>query len=106
MALKNVFGAIGLEETQQTIQYYLNMISNKLSVFTIDTTGRLRGTQVIESGTVTTVSTVTTVTTVTTVSTVSAVTNLAQMGGYATSYDQYCQIQGPADSIRSKIAVS
>ena len=97
MALKNLFGSISLEETQQTIQYYLNLISNRLSLMTVDTTGRLRGTTVIESGTVTTVTTVTTTGTVTT---------LNQMAGFSTAYDQYCQIQGPADAIRSKITVS
>lgn len=91
MALKNLFGAISLEETQQTIQYYLNLISNKISIMTVDTTGRLRGTQVIESGTVTTVTTL---------------SNQTSVGGYLASYDQYCQIQGPVDAIRSKITVS
>lgn len=94
MALKNLFGSISLEETQQTVQYYLNLISNRLSLMTVDTTGRLRGTTVIESGTVTTVTTTGTVTT------------LNQMAGFSTAYDQYCQIQGPADAIRSKITVS
>lgn len=94
MALKNVFGSISLEETQQTISYYLNLISNKLNLFSVDTTGRLRGTQIIESGTVTTVTTV------------STLSNQSAVGGYQASYDQYCQIQGPVDSIRNKIIVS
>jgi hypothetical protein len=55
---------------------HLDEISNAYDL----TNGRIRTTDIIESGTITTVGTVTTVTTVTTVATV---TNLGQIGGVA-----------------------
>ena len=92
MALQNLFGNLGLDQTLQLIAVYLEQLAQSQTRMYPDTTGAMR--TVINSGTVTTVTTV------------STVTNQAQQGGINTQYDQYSQIQQCADVIRSRITVS
>ena len=74
MALKNLFGDLGLDTTLADIKQMLTVILKPLSQVTGAGSSRL-------SVDVNTVGTVTTVTTVTTATTVGTVTNQTNMGG-------------------------
>lgn len=90
MALKNLFGEIGLESTLQKIAVYLAEIAQNIGRMYPDTSGRMRVN--IETGTLTTVTTL---------------TNASQIGGVNASYDQYCQMQMTVNSsIRNQISIS
>ena len=97
--LRNLFGAITLEDTQLMVMNTLRTIASFLGQG-VDASGRLR---VItdSSSAIGTVSTVTTVTTVTTVSTVS---NITSLGGYQVTYDQIYNSMQAFQGIRSKIS--
>lgn len=98
MALKNLFGDLGLDSTLQKMAQYLQQIASNIARVYPDPSGSLR---VIPTG-----GTVTAVTTVTTVSTVSNVNNISGVGGFQTNYDQYSAMQGNADCIRSRVTTS
>lgn len=86
MALQNLFGDLGLDATLQKIAQFLQAISNNLGKMYPDTSGRMRVN--VETGTLATL------------------TNQTQQSGFATSYDQYAQVQMCASAIRSQIKVS
>lgn len=94
MALANLFDDLGLDGTLQKMAVALTEIAQNIGKWYPNSSGQM---PVTVTGTLSTVSTV---------STVSAVTSVSQMSGYSTAYDQYCQIQIPANGVRSQITTS
>jgi hypothetical protein len=92
MALRNLFGDLGLDATLQKISQYLQIIASTSGSTYPDTAGRMRVN--IESGTLPTVSTVGTV------------NNVAAVGGFSSTGDQYYQALNGANYIRSRITTS
>lgn len=92
MALKNLFGDIGLEGTLQKIAQYLQQIAANIGRMYPDTSGRMRVN--VETGALSSVATVTTL------------SNQTMQSGYQTSYDQYAQLQMTASAVRNQIVVS
>lgn len=82
MSLKNAFGDIVLENTQQMLHLTLRALA-RVAV-ALDQNSRLRVN--VEAGTLPKVTAVGTVTTVTTVTGVTGVTNLTNMGGVPAQY--------------------
>lgn len=111
MALENEYGELGLDATLQQLAIVLNQLNNALSLAKDPGTGRLR---VMQDGAGTTQATTIssgTVTTVTTVSNMSALNAHGNATGplaaqVAAQAPAWAMLQGPADSLRSKIVVS
>jgi hypothetical protein len=89
MAIRNLFGELGLEETLQSVVHYLKSLAGSIGQVYPDTAGRIRVN--VETGTL---------------STVTTVTNINGQSGYSTAYDQYCQMMTNASYIRSRITTS
>ena len=89
MALRNLLGGIGLEETLQKIAQGIQQLSSSLGRVYPDTGGNLRTS--VSGGALSSVGTITTIT---------------QMNSISTAYDQYAAMQTNAECVRSKIRVS
>lgn len=86
MALHNLMGELGLEETLQRIALFLERLDSTMGRTYPDTNGRMQ------------VNVVT--------GTLPTLTSQSQQSGYSTAYDQYEQMMVGADYIRNRISVT